>query len=126
MLSGLQSEVDSLFPALRSLTPDDDTLRAGETKLKYGRVVEISGYRTEIFDMHNAKDRAKYTRRMLDLSKRAQLGTVRILVHDRQTLPRKDGSAGWFGYLEWMEYKRVKDEDTTKEDRNGQAGKAGG
>jgi hypothetical protein len=30
MLAGLQSEVDSLFPALRGLTPDDSTLREGE------------------------------------------------------------------------------------------------
>lgn len=112
MLSGLRSEVDSLFPALRGLTPDADTLSEGEKKLKYGRVVEISGYKTEIFDMHLQKERAAYTRRMLDLSKRAQLGTVRILVHDRQMLHRKDGSTGWFGYLEWMEYRRTDDDST--------------
>ena len=116
MLAGLQSEVDSLFPALRGLTPDDSTLREGEQKLKYGRVIKISGYKTEVFDMHNQKERAAYTKRMLDLSRRAQLGTVRILVHDRQMLSRRDGSTGWFGYLEWMEYKRVDDADTTKED----------
>jgi len=107
MLAGLQSDVDSLFPRLRDLTPDESTIREGEQKARYGRVVEISKYRTEIFDMHAAKDRTAYNRRMLDLSKRAQLGTVRILVHDRQTLSRKDGSTGWFGYLEWMEYSRA-------------------
>ena len=106
MLSGLRSEVDTLFPALRDLTPDDDTLREGEKKIKYGRVVKISGYKTEVFDMHIPKERSAYTKRMLDLARRAQVGTVRILVHDRQTLSRKDGSTGWFAYLEWMEYKR--------------------
>lgn len=116
MLAGLQSDVDSLFPRLRDLTPDESTIREGEQKARYGRVVEISEYRTEIFDMHVAKDRTAYNRRMLDLSKRAQLGTVRILVHDRQTLSRKDGSTGWFGYLEWMEYSRVDGTDTHKED----------
>jgi hypothetical protein len=127
MLAGLQSEVDSLFPALRGLTPDDSTLREGEQKLKYGRVIKISGYKTEVFDMHNQKERAAYTKRMLDLSRRAQLGTVRILVHDRQTLHRKDGSSGWFGYLEWMEYTRVNnDAGDGKEKRHGKSDKVGG
>lgn len=111
MLSGLRSEVDSLFPALRELAPDDDTLREGEEKLKYGRVIELSGYKTEVFDMHSSKERSAYTKRMLDLARRAQVGTVRILVHDRQTLARKDGSTGWFAYLEWMEYTRKEEDD---------------
>ena len=125
MLAGLQSEVDTLFPALHGLVPDDDTVLEGEKKLRYGRIIDISGYHTEIFDMHDAKARSAYNKRMLDLSKRAQIGTVRILAHDRQTLPRKDGSAGWFGYLEWMEYKRVDDDaDTGKEGRNGKTGES--
>jgi len=129
MLAGLQSEVETLFPALRGLVPDEETLRAGENKLKYGRVVEISGYKTEVFDMHDRKERAAYMKRMLDLSKRAQVGTVRILVHDRQTLHRKDGSSGWFEYLEWMEYRRINggtDAGSTKEERDGKAGKTRG
>lgn len=122
MLAGLQSQVETLFPALRDqMTPDEETLRDGERNLKFGRVVEISGYKTEIFDMHVQKDRAAYTKRMLDLSKRVQLGTVRILVHDRQTLPRKDGSAGWFSYLEWMEYRRIKN-GANKEEHDGKEG----
>ena len=104
MLAGLQSETETLFPAIRGLTPTEEELAAGEQKARFGRVVRISGYKTEIFDMHAAKDRAAYNKRMLDLSRRAQLGTVRILVHDRHLLSRKDGSTGWFGYLEWMEY----------------------
>ena len=104
MLSGLQSDVDTLFPAIRAgLVPSNDEVKAGELKARFGRLVEISGYKTEIFDMHVAKERAAYTKRMLDLSKRVQTATVRILVHE-------DGSTGWFGYLEWMEYRR-KDED---------------
>lgn len=103
MLAGLQSTTDSLFPSLRGLTPSADELREGDAKLKAGRVVELSGYKTEIFDMHSAKDRKAYTSRMLDLSKRAQLARVRILQHDRQVLARKDGSTGWHVYLEWME-----------------------
>lgn len=107
MLSGLQSDVDTLFPAIREgLTPSADEVKNGADKERYGRIIEISGYKTEIFDMHVAKERAAYTKRMLDLSKRVQTATVRILVHDRQMLQRKDGSTGWFGYLEWMEYRR--------------------
>lgn len=106
MLAGLQSEVDTLFPAIRSLTPSAKEVKEGEDKMRFGRIIEISGYKTEIFDMHVAKERAAYAKRMLDLSKRAQAATVRILVHDRQLLQRKDGSTGWFGYLEWMEYRR--------------------
>ena len=109
MLAGLQSEIDTLFPAIRTMTPDEDEIKRGEDKIKAGRVIEISGYKTEVFDMHLSKDRSAYTKRMLDLSRRAQLGTVRILVHDRQTLHRKDGSSGWFGYLEWMEFRRKGD-----------------
>lgn len=127
MLSGLQSEIDTLFPALRGLIPDADTVLEGEKKAKYGRLIKISAYKTEIFDMHDPKARASYAKRMLDLSRKAQLGTVRVLVHDRQTLTRKDGSMGWFGYLEWMEYKRTDNdtaEDNTKEDRHEKAGRA--
>jgi hypothetical protein len=78
--------------------------------------------------MHDGKQRAAYARRMLDLSERVQLGTVRILVHDRQLLHRKDGSSGWFGYLEWMEYERDQDceEGNAKEENDGKPDKARG
>ena len=125
MLAGLQSQVDTLFPTLRGLVPDDETIRAGEDKLKSGRLVRLSGYKAEVFDMHDPKSRAAYARRMLDLSQRSQLGTVRILVHDRQTLHRKDGSSGWFGYLEWMEYDRVQDDADAAGKKEGSDGKAG-
>jgi len=111
MLAGLQSMTDTLFPAIRDLVPSDDEVKLGEQKKLFGRIVEISAYKTEIFDMHSSKDRAAYNRRMLDLSKRVQTAQVRILVHDRQVLTRKDGSVGWFGYLEWMEYQRKDAED---------------
>ena len=110
MLAGLQDTASTLFPAIRSLVPTDDEVTEGEHKERYGRLVEISGYKAEIFDMHVAKERAAYTKRMMDLSKRVQTAAVRILVHDRQMLHRKDGSTGWFSYLEWMEYTR-KDKD---------------
>ena len=113
MLAGFQTVTDSLFPALRDLTPSADELKNGEDKARFGKLVQISGYKTEVFDMHDAKERAAYNRRMHDLSKRAQMAKVRILVHDRQLISRKDGSTGWFSYLEWMEYSR-KDEDTSK------------
>ena len=118
MLAGLQTITDSLFPAIRGLAPSEETLEEGKMKALQGRIVKISGYHTEVFDMHVAKERNAYNRRMLDLSKRAQLGTVRLLVHDRQTMSRKDGSSGWFGYLEWMEYSR-KDEGDEDEKSGG-------
>jgi len=104
MLAGLQDEVATLFPSLKGLVPSAAEIQAAEDKLKAGRIITLSGYKTEVFDLHVAKDRTAYTKRMLDLSQRAQLGTVRVLVHERQLISRKDGSTGWFAYLEWMEY----------------------
>ena len=112
-MAGLQTMADTLFPAIRNLAPSEEELKEGEQKALSGRIVEISAYKTEIFDMHVAKDRAAYNKRMLELSRGVQVGTVRLLAHDRQTLSRKDGSSGWFGYLEWMEYSR-KDDATEK------------
>lgn len=122
MLAGLQSDAESLFPAIRSLVPSPEELDDAEKRAMFGRVVNISGYKTEIFDMHDPKRVAAYNKRMLDLSRRAQVGTVRILVHDRQVMSRKDGSTGWFGYLEWMEYKRGEDGSTPRAVRASKGG----
>lgn len=113
-MAGLQTMADTLFPAIRNLAPSEEELKEGEQKALSGRIVEISAYRTEMFDMHVAKDRAAYNKRMLELSRGAQIGTVRILAHDRQILSRKDGSSGWFRYLEWMEYSRKDDVNAKK------------
>lgn len=113
MLAGMQDTVDSLFPSLRELTPSADELRDGAMRLKAGKVVRLAGYKTEIFDIHSAKDRKAYDKRMADLMQRIQVGRVRILQHDRQVLSRKDGSSGWFIYLEWAEY-RLDDEQESK------------
>ena len=110
MLAGLQDTASTLFPAIRSLVPTDDEVTEGEHKERYGRLGEVSGYKTGIVDMHVAKERTAYTRRMMELTKKVQTASARILVHDRQMLHRKDGSTGWFSYLEWMEYTR-KDKD---------------
>ena len=120
-LAGLKDTVETMFPKLRGLVPTEEELKDGLERLKLGKVVKISGYHTEIFDMHETKDRNAYAKRMLDLSVRAQAGTVRILINDRQVMTRKDGTTGWFNYLEWMEYK-IKDDDKKKEKGHGQAG----
>lgn len=112
MLAGLQSQVDTLFPAIKSILPDSDTIQHGIDKQVSGRIVSLSKYDTETFDMHDPKELKAYNRRMLDLSTRVQLGTVRILVHDRQAMHRKDGSSGWFSYIEWMEFKRDSDDES--------------
>lgn len=119
-LAGLKDTVETMFPKLRGLVPTEEELKDGLERLKLGKIVKISGYRTEIFDMHETKDRNAYAKRMLDLSLRSQAGTVRILINDRQVMTRKDGTTGWFNYLEWMEYK-IKD-DKKKEKGHGQAG----
>lgn len=107
MLSGLQTQIDTLFPSLRGVLPSDDELKAGNERLQFGKLVKISGYETRIFDMHDSKARASYAKLMRDLSTRIQMASVRILVNDRQIMTRKDGTTGWFRYLEWMEFERA-------------------
>lgn len=114
MLGGLQSTTDSLFPALRSMIPSATELKEGELKEEFGRTVKLSGYHTEIFDMHSAKDRKAYSKLMMDLTLRIQVGKVRILFNDRKTMTRKDGSTGWFVFLEWMEFSRTDGSDVKK------------
>lgn len=125
MLAGLQTVTDSLFPAIRGLTPSQEELDKGEAKVRFGKTIRISGYKTEVFDMHDSKSRAAYNKRMLELSQRAQLGTVRLLVHDRGIMSRKDGSTGWFGYLEWMEYKRGEDNNDAGQEKPAKEAKDG-
>lgn len=102
-LSGLQSPSETLFPSLR-LAPKPEDLQDGEDRRVAGKIVRLTGYETRIFDMHDAKARKEYSKLMLDLAVRQQMRTVNVLVDDRQVMTRKDGTTGWFRYLEWMEY----------------------
>lgn len=104
MLAGLQSQVETMFPALKGLTPDAGTLQDGLDKLKANRVVRVSAYKVKVFDMHRKAEREDYTKTMLELTQKLQIGTARVLVNQRETMHRADGTTGWFGYLEWMEY----------------------
>lgn len=102
-MAGLRDTSATLFPGLH-VSPGADEMQDGEDKLKSGRIVRLSGYETRIFDMHDAKQRKKYSDLMLDLTVRQQTRKVQILVDDRQVMTRKDGTTGWFRYLEWMEF----------------------
>lgn len=113
MLAGLQTASETLFPRIGVL-PDASDLSAGDARLDSGRVVRLSGYETRIFDMHDTKQRAAYSRLMRDLAVRQQTGRVRMLVDDRQVMTRKDGTTGWFRYLEWMEFDWADGDDITE------------
>lgn len=105
-LAGLISTSESMFPGLaKSVGPSADEMADAFHKMQFDRRVLVSGYQTAVFDMHSAKDRARYSKCMLDLSEKTQARTACITAHERKMLPRKDGSAGWFNYLEWVEFR---------------------
>ena len=106
MLGGYQTTLASMFPSLKGITPDEQTLKDGELAEKWGKTVKISDYRVEVFDFANAKDRTAYAKRVKDLLAKMQVGRARIVSNSRNVLTRENGSTGWFGCLEWMEYKR--------------------
>lgn len=106
MLGGYQTTLASMFPSLKGITPDEQTLKDGELAEKWGKTVKISDYRVEVFDFANAKDRTAYSKRVKDLLAKMQVGRARIVANSRNVLTRENGSTGWFGCLEWMEYKR--------------------
>lgn len=104
MLAGYQSTVATMFPKLRGLTPTAKELEEGRISLEQGKVVDVSDYRVEVFDLHLTKDRKSYASTMRDLIVKAQTGRARIVLNQRECLSRKDGTTGWFAYLEWMEF----------------------
>ena len=122
MLAGLQSASETLFPKLR-MTPDPKELQDGEDRRVAGKIVRLSGYETRIFDMHDSKSRKAYSALMLDLSVRQQTRQVHILVNDRQVMTRKDGTTGWFRYIEWMEYDWDRDGRCTSSGESREDGK---
>lgn len=102
-LAGLKTPSETLFQGLH-VVPKADEFKDGEDRLNSGRVVKLTGYETKVFDMHDTKQRAAYSKLMLDLTVRQQTRRVQILADDRQVMTRKDGTTGWFRYLEWMEF----------------------
>lgn len=102
-LAGLRTPSETLFPGL-NVAPSADEFKDGEDRLNAGKVVKLTGYETKVFDMHDAKQRAAYSKLMLDLSLRMQTRRAQVLANDKQVMTRKDGTTGWFRYLEWMEF----------------------
>lgn len=103
-LAGLQSTAESLFPSLKAIGPTEAEIKDGENRMQSGRVVQPTGYHTAVFDSQVEKDRKAYAKLVLDLYRRGQMRTASILCNERQVLTRKDGSTGWFNYLEWIEF----------------------
>lgn len=102
-LAGFSTPSETLFPGLHVL-PKASEMKDGDDMLEAGRIVKLTGYETRIFDMHDSKQRNAYSKLMLDLMVRQQARRVSLLVDDRQVMTRKDGTSGWFRYLEWMEF----------------------
>lgn len=91
------------------LYPDASAMRRGEEMSRLGKEpVSIDTYSADVFDMHSAEDRARYSGLMLDLFPRIQAGSCIVWRNELQVLSRPDGSTGWMRYLEWSDY-RVND-----------------
>ena len=105
-LAGTLGTSESMFPGLmKSIAPDPDEMADAYRRMQIDRRTVFSGYHVEVFDMHSANGRRKYERLMVSLNEKTQARTATVLVHDRKMLPRKDGSAGWFSYIEWAEFR---------------------
>lgn len=105
-LAGTLGTSESMFPGLmKSIAPDPDEMADAYRRMQIDRRTVFSGYHVEVFDMHSANGRRKYERLMVSLNEKTQARTATVLVHDRKMLPRKDGSAGWFNYIEWAEFR---------------------
>ena len=105
-LAGTLGTSESMFPGLlKSIAPDPDEMADAYRRMQIDRRTVFSGYHVEVFDMHSANGRRKYERLMVSLNEKTQARTATVLVHDRKMLPRTDGSAGWFNYLEWAEFR---------------------
>ena len=105
-LAGALGTSESMFPGLmKSIAPDPDEMADAYRRMQIDRRAVFSGYHVEVFDMHSANGRRKYERLMVSLNEKTQARTATVLVHDRKMLPRKDGSAGWFNYIEWAEFR---------------------
>ena len=105
-LAGTLGTSESMFPGLmKSIAPDPDEMADAYRRMQIDRRAVFSGYHVEVFDMHSSNGRRKYERLMVSLNEKTQARTATVLVHDRKMLPRKDGSAGWFNYIEWAEFR---------------------
>lgn len=105
-LAGTLGTSESMFPGLmKSIAPDPDEMADAYRRMQIDRRTVFSGYHVEVFDMHSANGRRKYERLMVSLNEKTKARTATVLVHDRKMLPRKDGSAGWFNYIEWAEFR---------------------
>lgn len=118
-LAGTLGTSESMFPGLmKSIAPDPDEMADAYRRMQIDRRAVFSGYHVEVFDMHSANGRRKYERLMVSLNEKTQARTATVLVHDRKMLSRKDGSAGWFNYIEWAEF-RLDERNLLKEAKAG-------
>lgn len=105
-LAGTLGTSESMFPGLlKAITPDPDEMADAYQRMQVDRRAVFDGYHVEVFDMHSADGRRRYERLMVSLNEKAQARTATVIVHDRKMLPRKDGSSGWFNYIEWAEFR---------------------
>lgn len=95
----------SIDATLPQVAPTYEQIRAGRDMLKYQRApVRISTYDAEIFDMQDPDRRKKYCELMLSIAQDIQAQQAVIWCNERQILQRKDGSSGWFRYIEYSRY----------------------
>lgn len=81
----------------------DDIDKARERLMNPKRVKAVA-HKVEVFDLHDAGEREAYEKLNLALFKGLEAKTHVMVAAERKILPRKDGSSGWFAYLEWTEY----------------------
>ena len=97
----------SMFPGLgpASASPTVSDMDEARRRALFSRDVQLVGYHTRIFDMGDRRQLSEYDKTMKDLLLASRRMEAVISVHSRDKLQRKDGSTGWFNYVEWAEYK---------------------
>ena len=87
-----------------SMAPTPDDLDKARLEATRDRSVKIKGHHVVIFDLEATKDRKAYETLMPKLMVGIADQTITLHVTERHILTRKDGSQGWFIYLEYSEF----------------------
>lgn len=66
--------------------------------------LKVKAQHTMVFDMMDEGQRGEYEKLYVVLMEDVKAGKATVCANDRSVLSRKDGSTGWFRYLEWLEY----------------------
>ena len=104
LLSGQRNISQSMFgETAPTIRPDTDEMDKARERVMYKKHVQVKGYRVEIFDIHDTKQRKKYETLMGELLQGAQAMTHKIWVNEFELLNTSKGQR-WHRYVEWSEF----------------------